>query len=1086
MTPAPTEAPQRPVRLYWFIVIAAATASLFALLFITYAYFDRKTILANGAKEAEQIVEHTALVTQSTVGMAHQLLGAMEVLISTDGLDKPRDPQALHRGLLKIRHGNDGIMDLLVISGPESRVVAWTGEGKPPSVADRAFFSIHAHKGLSSLFVSDPFQPRDHNKHWAFALSEAIRDGEGNLQYVLVAIVRTSLLDRLLGMQLRVPGSAQTLLSANGVIYTRAPDHGDYVGKRIATVDWEGSLLSDDHPAVTTIKQSPIDNRIRIIAFRQIADYPLIATASLPVNEVLRTWRGRVRYLVALWLLLALAIAIITRRTYRMTRQLERSGEEMRRARLTAEEGTRAKSEFLANMSHEIRTPMNAIIGLSHLALRTPLEPKQQDYLGKIHTSATSLLGIINDILDFSKIEAGKLTLERIEFDLHAVLESVANVTAQRAAEKGIEFLYAVPSDIPHALLGDPLRLGQILLNLVSNAVKFTEAGEVVVSVELNDMGTDEAVLTFIVRDTGIGMTPQQMSRLFESFSQADMSTTRRFGGTGLGLAISARLAEMMGGHITVESVPSFGSTFRFQTRFGLTDASAEAPTQTRDFRNLKVMVVDDNETSRHILVGALSSWSMEVAAASSGQEAIRLLQEASGVGAPFNLVLMDWQMPELDGIEATRLIKADPRIPRTPTVFMVTAFGRDEVMARAEQLDIRAFLVKPVSQSMLLDTIASVFGGQNLGSQSPTALPVGGGRATELAVHARGARVLLAEDNKINQQIAEELLTGFGVAVDIVGNGRLAVETVTAEPARYAAVLMDIQMPEMDGLEATRRIRAALGDSHVPIIAMTAHAMGAERQRCFEAGMDDHLAKPIDPERLMDALNHWIKPRSADEPVAAQPAAGPDTDSATLPDSLPPFDLPAALLRLNGKRSLLRRLMLVFAETYAGGATELRRLVVAGDLAGAGRLVHTMGGVAGSLEAQALFRACKDLEYRCGQGAGQDLEPALAQVEAYLTEALAAIAGLTPIAENVPSAVPGRQVDIAAARVAVVELKHLLDRKSLSARKRFQVLRSILEGGGFDAELVAMSKALDALDFPATRAPLDAIGTKLAEETGA
>jgi CheY-like chemotaxis protein len=472
----------------------------------------------------------------------------------------------------------------------------------------------------------------------------------------------------------------------------------------------------------------------------------------------------------------------------------------------------------------------------------------------------------------------------------------------------------------------------------------------------------------------------------------------------------------------------------------------------------------------------------MDVTTAAGGQEAIQLLQQASDADKPFNLVLMDWQMPGLDGIEATRLIKADPRIPKTPTVFMVTAFGREEVMTQAEQLDIQAFLIKPVGPSMLLDTIASVFGGQ-----SPALKPIAAGisgKATALAAHARGAHVLLAEDNKINQQVAEELLTGFGVVVDIVSNGRLAVDAVSAEAHRYAAVLMDIQMPEMDGLEATREIRKLPGARHLPIIAMTAHAMDAERQRCFDAGMDDHLSKPIDPERLVGALNHWIKPGSVTEPLPVAPAAETAVDDTVLPDDLPPFDIKAALVRVNGKRRLLKRLMLGFAETYADAGSELRRLVGTGALAEAGRLAHTMRGVAGSLEARALFEATKDLEALCAQGGPQDFAPLLAAIDTHLAAALAAVGTLeTPVPVIVAKG-PARAVDFAAVRAAIDDLKPLLDRKSLSARKRFQALRGLLEGGSFDAELAAIGKALDALDFTATQAPLDMIHSKLTEET--
>ncbi|MFZ4699593.1 MAG: response regulator [Candidatus Methylumidiphilus sp.] len=757
---------------------------------------------------------------------------------------------------------------------------------------------------------------------------------------------------------------------------------------------------------------------------------------------------------------------------------------ELRSARDQAVEATRTKSEFLTNMSHEIRTPMNAIIGLSHLALKATRDPKLKDYLSKIKDSGNVLLRIIDDILNLSKLEAGKLQLECVEFDLENIMDTISSVISLRAAEKGIELLFYVPPQILARMMGDPLRLGQIILNLVSNAVKFTEKGEVVVSVAMIGSSENDMTLSFEVRDTGIGMTAEEMSRLFKSFSQADMSTTRRFGGTGLGLAISKHLANLMGATLSVESEPGRGSKFTFQAQFGQ-PVSPTNPVRTggiETISSLRILVVDDNAASREILTETLSAWRARVTAVSSGRDAIDLLGQACAEDVSFDLVLMDWQMPGMDGLDATRLIRSDPKIRQAPTVLMVTAFGREEVLAEADKLGIQAVLIKPVGSSLLLETIASVFGGARpVHSDAPRDQ-----HTATLAAHALGARVLVAEDNAINQQVAEEMLTNFGLVVEIVGNGRLAVEAVARDTAGYAAILMDVQMPEMDGLEATRRIREMLGGRRLPIIAMTAHAVDTERRKCFEAGMDDHVSKPIDPDHLANTLNHWIISKTGTKPekvtlAPSMPSLMVVTNECELPDYLPPFDIAGALLRVNGKRSLLKRLLFDFAETYANAAMELRCMVADGALPDAGRLVHTLRGVVGTLEASDLFEAARDMELHCTQGHSTDLGEVLDRFERHLEVALTAIKALPKKGpELIANETPKHEIDTTAILAAIADIQPLLVRKSLSAEKRFRPLCDLLAGGGFDSEVTAIAKALDDLDFGTAEQIVEAISTKI------
>jgi two-component system, sensor histidine kinase and response regulator len=686
--------------------------------------------------------------------------------------------------------------------------------------------------------------------------------------------------------------------------------------------------------------------------------------------------------------------------------------DELRRAREAALEATQAKSEFLANMSHEIRTPMNAIIGMSHLALQTGLDKRPRHYIEKVNQAAEHLLQIINDILDFSKIEAGKLTMEKVDFRLEDVLHHLSNILTINTENKGLELLFQIDNDLPTALVGDPLRLGQVLINLGNNAVKFTERGEIVIGAAPVSMSENETVLHFWVKDSGIGMTPEQCSRLFQSFSQADASTTRKYGGTGLGLVISRNLVDLMGGHIWVESEAGKGSTFHFHAHLGM---RPDAPSARRMFHaeellGIRVLVVDDNAMAREILSGMARAFGLEVDLAISGAEALRMIDAAEQKQLPYDLVLMDWKMPGMDGMETVQQVQARP-LSHLPAVIMVTAYSREDALNDAERRGVvlNSVLTKPVTPSTLLEAIGEVLG---RGTVSETRAQEKALDNVETMARLRGTRLLLVEDNEMNQELAMELLAQAGIETVLAANGQLALD-VLARDTRFDGVLMDCQMPVMDGYTATREIRKQPAFASLPILAMTANAMAGDREKVIEAGMNDHIAKPLRVEEMFATMAKWFRPEGApastvlNDVAGAAPAAG--TPELADLSSLPGIDARIGLASTMDNKRLYRRLLLKFRDGNAQFAEHFRAAQQGDDADAPLRMAHTLKGTSGSIgavdvqaAATALETACHDALpdaeiNACLQRVVDALHPVLEGLQALAGEPVAAAAPTPP-----------------------------------------------------------------------------------------
>ncbi|MBN1847588.1 MAG: response regulator [Deltaproteobacteria bacterium] len=643
--------------------------------------------------------------------------------------------------------------------------------------------------------------------------------------------------------------------------------------------------------------------------------------------------------------------------------------EDLQKALRAVDDANRSKADFLANMTHELRTPMNGIIGMTGLLFDTPLNEEQKDYLSTIQKCADSLMSIVNDILDFSKIESGRMEIENFDFNLSTALDEMIQVPAAKAQEKGLEFIYQVEPDIPSFLQGDPGRLRQVIMNLSDNAVRFTEKGEVVIRVKLEDASDTHVKVRFVIMDTGIGIPNIERDRLFNAFHQVDSSVTRRYGGTGLGLAISKQLVEQMGGEIGVESKLDEGSIFWFTIPFKKqVNAPREAFLQPDNMIGKRILLIDDNKTSLEVLQRCCESWGCVVDLAQGGEMAFSLMRAVHKVGAPYDLVIMDLQMPEMDGAEIGRIIKTDPDLKDTVMIILSPSGMRGDA-SRMKQIGFAGYLTKPIRSSQLYDCAVAVLGLKTDDFHSPVS-----GIVTRHEINEkkkRRGRILLVEDNKVNQKLATRLLEKFGYRSDIAVNGKRAVKAL--ETAHYDLVLMDIQMPEMDGIEATKIIRdpkSKVKNHEIPIIAMTAYVMTEDREKCLQAGMNDYLTKPINPQELEEVIEEYLflaDLGDVKQASAEVPGENAFEDGQSIQGD---FNRTELLGRVNGDEELCNELLELFVDDFPVQMATLKRAMERKDMDLVSKQAHTIKGAAANIGATALREAAFRIETA---GKGQD-----------------------------------------------------------------------------------------------------------------
>ncbi len=750
---------------------------------------------------------------------------------------------------------------------------------------------------------------------------------------------------------------------------------------------------------------------------------------------------------------------------------------DLRRSILVAEEAAQAKSEFLARMSHEIRTPMNAIIGMARLALKTDLTPKQTDYIQKIRSASNDLLNIINDILDFSKIESGRMVLESIEFSIEEMLSSVSNVTSLRAVEKGLELIFEIDPRAPRTIVGDPVRLTQVLTNLATNAVKFTDSGEILISVGVVDIGNEQIRVEFSVKDTGIGLSAHQQAKLFQPFTQADGTITRKYGGTGLGLVICRQLCELMGGEIGVESILGKGSTFRLTIPFDR-DRKLQKPRRlSQDLCQLKILVIDDNEATLEILTEMLTSFGMSPMGVNNGRDGIRLLEQAANADTPFDIVLTDWRMPEMDGVETIKNIRSSKRIKKQPALLLATAYGRDELSYIIDELGLDGYLNKPIAPSVLYDSIVSIVGSDADKPSAETLLSERSYGESAVCNDIAGGKILLVEDNLFNRQIAMESLKEMHLEVDIAVDG--AESLFKLEENDYDAVLMDIQMPVMDGLTATREIRKRWPTRVLPVIAMTAHAMTGDKDKSIAAGMNQHITKPFDEGELTEALIHWITWKKKATANAGNQLIRKSDKSKKAGEQInlnAGVDFEVFRERCKGRDAQIKKLLSSFIDSFDPDKHGVNDLLAAEDFQAAKILVHSLKSSAEYLGASLLSFLANQLDVKLTNGSVQLGDPEVRVFDAELRNVINESREIWNKLDAHYSCESGREINREKADEILLQLVPLLENDDFSSEDKADELLQYLGDKTKDPVVGSFITAIDDAEYELALGKVDSV----------